>query len=85
MMTAMVALEEARVCAMPQPRVLDLGCGIGSVLCMLAWGLPAAQCVGVEAQPASVVRALRAGAGVRRLQQAEHQQAYQAIAGIPKC
>jgi len=30
-------------------RVLDLGCGIGSVLLMLAWALPRARLVGVEA------------------------------------
>lgn len=29
---------------------LDLGCGIGSVLLMLAWSWPRARCVGVEAQ-----------------------------------
>jgi tRNA1Val (adenine37-N6)-methyltransferase len=31
-------------------RVLDLGCGLGSVLLMLAWRLPAATLIGIEAQ-----------------------------------
>lgn len=34
-------------------RVLDLGCGIGSVLLHLAWSLPAASLVGIEAQEVS--------------------------------
>ena len=34
-------------------RVLDLGCGIGSVLLHLAWSLPEAQLVGIEAQAIS--------------------------------
>ncbi len=34
-------------------RVCDLGCGIGSVLLTLAWKLPAAELVGVEAQDVS--------------------------------
>lgn len=32
---------------------LDLGCGIGSVLMMVAWGLPTVSLVGVEAQEVS--------------------------------
>lgn len=32
-------------------RALDLGCGLGSVLLMVAWSLPRAQLVGIEAQP----------------------------------
>nr|MBA3819178.1 methyltransferase [Deltaproteobacteria bacterium] len=31
-------------------RALDLGCGLGSVLLMVAWKLPAAELVGIEAQ-----------------------------------
>jgi tRNA1Val (adenine37-N6)-methyltransferase len=31
-------------------RALDLGCGLGSVLLMVAWKLPRAQLVGIEAQ-----------------------------------
>lgn len=34
-------------------RALDLGCGIGSVLMMVAWAHPRATCVGVEAQQIS--------------------------------
>lgn len=34
-------------------RVLDLGCGLGSVLLQLAWKLPDAQLAGVEAQASS--------------------------------
>jgi tRNA1(Val) A37 N6-methylase TrmN6 len=32
-------------------RVLDLGCGLGSVLLMVAWKLPRATVIGIEAQP----------------------------------
>lgn len=32
-------------------RALDLGCGLGSVLLMVAWKLPGAEVVGIEAQP----------------------------------
>ena len=41
--------------ARPQAsRVCDLGCGIGSVALMLAWKLPGAQVVGLEAQEISL-------------------------------
>lgn len=40
-------------------RILDLGCGVGSVLLMLAWRFPEAEVVGVEAQPLSVELARR--------------------------
>jgi tRNA1Val (adenine37-N6)-methyltransferase len=39
--------------------VLDLGCGIGAVLLLLAWRFPAARCLGVEAQRASAALARR--------------------------
>lgn len=39
--------------------VLDLGCGIGSVLLMMAWRYPSARCVGIEAQALSVEMARR--------------------------
>jgi tRNA1(Val) A37 N6-methylase TrmN6 len=53
-----VAWEAA--CAAPEARtVLDLGCGIGSVLLMLAWRLPVAHLVGIEAQDVSVELARR--------------------------
>ncbi len=47
--TAWVALQ---VCPRPA-RILDLGCGLGSVLLHLAWSVPAATLVGVEAQDIS--------------------------------
>jgi tRNA1Val (adenine37-N6)-methyltransferase len=49
-MTARVAVE---ACAVPPHRVLDLGCGLGSVLLHLAWNFPEASLVGVEAQEIS--------------------------------
>ncbi|NUO53696.1 MAG: methyltransferase [Polyangiaceae bacterium] len=53
--TAYVALE-----ANPSARrAADLGCGIGSVLMMLAWGLPEALLAGVEAQDLSARMAER--------------------------
>jgi tRNA1(Val) A37 N6-methylase TrmN6 len=39
--------------------VLDLGCGLGSVLLQLAWKLPSARLVGVEAQEVSYSLLLR--------------------------
>ncbi|MEZ4404637.1 MAG: methyltransferase [Kofleriaceae bacterium] len=49
LVTALVAHQAA-----PTPtRILDLGCGIGSVLLHLAWACPAATLVGVEAQAVS--------------------------------
>jgi tRNA1(Val) A37 N6-methylase TrmN6 len=40
-------------------RVLDLGCGIASVLLMVAWAFPHANFVGIEAQPEHVALARR--------------------------
>lgn len=40
-------------------RCLDLGCGIGSVLLMVAWRLPSAYCLGIEAQDVSMSLARR--------------------------
>jgi tRNA1(Val) A37 N6-methylase TrmN6 len=40
-------------------RVLDLGCGQGSVLLLLAWRLPAARVTGLEAQPERAALARR--------------------------
>jgi tRNA1Val (adenine37-N6)-methyltransferase len=40
-------------------RLLDLGCGIGSVLLFLAWRFPQARCLGIEAQPVSAEMARR--------------------------
>jgi tRNA1Val (adenine37-N6)-methyltransferase len=53
--TAYVALEAAPAAR----RAADLGCGIGSVLMMLAWGLPEARLAGVEAQDLSAAMARR--------------------------
>jgi len=48
------------VTAAPEARtVLDLGCGIGSVLLHLAWSLPEARCTGIEAQAISHALLLR--------------------------
>ena len=43
----------------PPTRALDLGCGIGSVLQLVAWSFPEARVTGVEAQPVSVSLARR--------------------------
>src|SRR5262245_41566407 len=40
-------------------RALDLGCGIGSVLLMVAWKLPHARLVGVEVEELSIDLARR--------------------------
>lgn len=53
--TAYRALQHA---VRPQ-RYLDLGCGIGSVLLMVAYHCPAARCVGIEAQSQSLALARR--------------------------
>lgn len=49
MVTAWTAVQ---VCPNPQ-RVLDLGCGLGSVLLHLAWSIPDSTLVGIEAQEVS--------------------------------
>lgn len=49
----------ARLVPQPPNRFLDLGCGIGSVLMMLAWRFPEARGVGIEAQSLSVDLARR--------------------------
>jgi tRNA1Val (adenine37-N6)-methyltransferase len=41
------------------PRVLDLGCGIGSVLLTAAWALPSAELVGLERLPEQAALAMR--------------------------
>jgi tRNA1Val (adenine37-N6)-methyltransferase len=43
----------------PPASVLDLGCGIGAVLMLLAWRFPSAVAVGIEAQAVSVDLARR--------------------------
>jgi tRNA1(Val) A37 N6-methylase TrmN6 len=57
LVTAWVAAE-ARA-ANPPARALDVGCGIGSVLMMIAWRFPTARCTGVEAQEISLGMARR--------------------------
>ena len=56
LVTAWVASE---ACGIPPRQVLDLGCGIGSVLLLLAWRFPAAMLHGIEAQAMSVDLARR--------------------------
>ena len=43
----------------PAGTILDLGCGIGAVLMLLAWRFPATRAVGIEAQAMSVGLARR--------------------------
>src|SRR5262245_7239106 len=57
LVTAWAAAEETA--ATPPARIVDLGCGIGAVLMMVAWRFPAARCVGIEAQAVSVDLARR--------------------------
>lgn len=49
----------ARSMPSPPERFLDLGCGIGSVLMMIAWRFPEARGVGIEAQALSAGLARR--------------------------
>src|SRR5262245_12293001 len=57
LVTAWLAADELR--DTPPRRAADLGCGIGSVLMMIAWRFPSARVVGVEAQEVSVGLARR--------------------------
>jgi len=57
-LTAFVAFDEAERHGAVS-RMVDLGCGIGSVLFMLAWALPTARAVGIEAQELSIGLARR--------------------------
>jgi tRNA1(Val) A37 N6-methylase TrmN6 len=50
---------KALPCDRPPRRILDLGCGIGSVLLMTAWRFPEAELVGIEAQEVSYALARR--------------------------
>jgi len=47
-------LAGTRGCPTPPGRVLDLGCGLGSVLLITAWANPEAQLVGLELLPEHV-------------------------------
>ena len=53
------ALVHTYICSDGPARCLDLGCGIGSVLMMVAWQFPNATCLGVEAQTLSASMARR--------------------------
>jgi tRNA1Val (adenine37-N6)-methyltransferase len=63
--TAWVAAKSAKGSGMIESssdgpaHCLDLGCGIGSVLMMVAWQFPNATCLGVEAQTLSASMARR--------------------------
>ncbi len=57
LVTAWIATQYAPVDTVHD--ALDLGCGIGSVLMMVAWSYPHARCVGVEAQAMSAGLARR--------------------------
>jgi tRNA1(Val) A37 N6-methylase TrmN6 len=56
LMTAWLA---GQTCARPPARLVDLGCGIGTVLLFNAWRFAEARAVGVEAQAVSVELARR--------------------------
>lgn len=57
LVTAWYAIETTH--GDPVDRHLDLGCGIGSVLLMVAWSLPSVRHVGIEAQALSLGLARR--------------------------
>ncbi len=57
LITAWLATQ---IAVRPVSRYLDLGCGIGSVMLMVAHALRPQETVGVEAQPQSVLLARRA-------------------------
>jgi tRNA1(Val) A37 N6-methylase TrmN6 len=57
LVTAWCAVQAVQ--AQPVRSALDMGCGIGSVLMMVAWSLPTARLTGIEAQTASAALARR--------------------------
>jgi tRNA1(Val) A37 N6-methylase TrmN6 len=57
LVTAYVAAGE--VGGVPAGRIVELGCGIGTVMMLLAWRFPQAELLGIEAQEASVDLARR--------------------------
>ncbi len=57
LMTAWVAVRDLDAAA--PLRALDLGCGLGSVLLLVAWRLPCAEVTGIEAQPERAAMARR--------------------------
>lgn len=82
--------------AAPPARALDLGCGIGTVLMLVAWRFPNARVLGVEAQPVSAALARRSiawnGVGdrcdvrqgdLRDTRVLEGEQAFDLVTGTP--
>lgn len=59
LLTAWYGCRGAELDGLCVRRILDLGCGIGSVGMMAAWRFPQARLVGIEAQPVSVALARR--------------------------
>jgi tRNA1(Val) A37 N6-methylase TrmN6 len=61
LITSWTAVREAKLLgyASGSPLVLDIGCGIGSVLLSTAWQLPNAKCAGIEVQPDRYAQACR--------------------------
>jgi tRNA1(Val) A37 N6-methylase TrmN6 len=55
----LLVAHAAASCGTRPVRVLDLGCGIGSVLMMIGWSAPEAKLVGIEAQEESISIARR--------------------------
>jgi len=51
LVTAWIAVAQVGAPGDRAVRALDLGCGLGSVLLMVAWALPGADVTGVEVQP----------------------------------
>ncbi len=94
--TALVAVREASPSTPsgpPPARCFDLGCGIGSVLMMVAWAFPEARVQGVEAQEVSVGLArrslafngLEARCTIRHgdLREIEEERAFDLVTGTP--
>lgn len=67
--TSYIACREMKRLGLPCRRICDMGCGIGSVLLMNAWQLPAdTVCLGIEAQEergALAVRSIAFNLGVQ--------------------
>jgi tRNA1Val (adenine37-N6)-methyltransferase len=59
LVTAHFAVRTALASGGPPRHIVDLGCGIGTVLLFLAWRFPDAACTGIEAQEVSAELAAR--------------------------
>ena len=57
--TSWIACEGAKKFGYLNPNILDIGCGIGSVLLCNAWLFPASPCTGIEALSCRYEQALR--------------------------